>query len=103
MKLASNGCFVGAWPDVFQIGCSLPLFLLPSNYLVVEIRMTEHALKEPQPERHQHFHPARSGDVAEIDDVLGVPAEPVGKKVNNFFFGHGVVATNEEIVIAGHE
>ena len=68
---------------------------------LVEMRVTDHTLEQTHPERHHHFCAARGCDVANIDDVVDLPAEPFVQIFGDFVFRRGVVAADEQIVIAG--
>jgi hypothetical protein len=52
---------------------------------------------EPHPEREEHLCAARVGDVAEVDDVAGLPTEPFEEAVGDLAFRHRVVATDEQV------
>src|SRR5262249_25030724 len=44
----------------------------------------------------------RVGDVAKVDNVVGLPAEPFAEPVGDFAFGRRVVAADEQVVVARH-
>ena len=62
--------------------------------------MTDHALEQSHPEGHHHFRATRSGDVANVDNVIRLPAEPIAEMSGDFPFRGSVVAANEQVVIA---
>src|SRR5262249_61909779 len=64
--------------------------------------MPNYALEQSHPERHHHFRASRSGYVADVDDVVDLPAEPFVEVLGDFFLRIRVVAADEEIVIAGN-
>src|SRR4029434_9163808 len=67
----------------------------------VEMRIA-YDTPEPHPEREKHFCAARVGDVAEVDDVCGLPAEPFAKPVGDFPLCRCIVAADEQVVVTGH-
>src|SRR5204863_2073406 len=73
---------------------------IAANDVVVEIGVTDHTLKQPHPQRHHHFGAAGGGDVAKIDDLARLPAEPLSEISSHILFGHGIVAANEQVMIA---
>ena len=73
-----------------------------ADHLDVEMRISNDLLKKSQPKWQKHLRPACAGDVAKIDNVLGLPAEPGAEMFNHFFLGRRVVATDEQVVIARH-
>src|SRR5215475_1339570 len=73
---------------------------LASHDLPIEMRMTYHALEQSHPEGHHHFRATRSGDVANVDNVIRLPAEPIAEMSGDFPFRGSVVAANEQVVIA---
>src|SRR3974390_1456653 len=58
---------------------------------------------QAQPDGHPHFHAARAGDVAQIDDVFALPAEPIAKPAVDLAFGVGIVSADEEMMVAGYQ
>ena len=56
------------------------------------MRMPDHALEQSHLERHHHLRAARGGDVADINDVVDLPAEPVAKIFGDFVLGVRVIA-----------
>src|SRR5262249_7965951 len=75
--------------------------LLSANDVNVEMRRSQHT-PQPYPERKKHLRAARVGDVAKINDVAGLPAEPLGKPVGDFAFRRSVIAADEQLVLARH-
>src|SRR4029453_12774710 len=74
--------------------------LLTANNVIVEVGVTYYALKKAHPEWHNHHGAARGGDVAQIDNILRFPAEPLAQIFGHLFFGGGIISANEQIVIA---
>src|SRR5262249_138756 len=72
---------------------------LTSHDLPIEMRMTDHALEQSHPERHHHFRAAGGGNVAKIDNVIRIPAEPLAEKFCYLFFRGRIVAANEQVVL----
>ena len=70
--------------------------------MVVEVRMPDYALKKSHPERHHHLGAARGSDVAQVDNILCFPAEPLAQIFGHLFFGCGIIAADEKVVIAGN-
>src|SRR5262245_30332073 len=70
-----------------------------ANNVNVEMRRSQR-VPQPHPQREKHLRAARVGDVPEVNDVPGLPAEPFGKPVGHFAFGRRVVAADEQLVIA---
>ena len=64
----------------------------------VEVRRSQHA-PQSHPKREKHFRAARVADVAEVNNVAGLPAEPFAKPVCDFALGLRVIATDEQVVI----
>src|SRR4030095_10946115 len=75
--------------------------LLTANNVIVEVRVTYYALKKAHPEWHNHLGAARGSDVAQIDNILRFPAEPLAQIFGHLFFGGGVIAANEKVVTVG--
>src|SRR5215471_4676633 len=66
------------------------------------MRMTDFSVKA-QPNGHPHFHTPCSGDVAKLDNVAGLPAEPFAEPAGNLTLGLDVVAADKEVVVTRHE
>jgi len=66
------------------------------------MRMTDLPV-QAQPDGHPHFHAARTGDIAQIDDVLALPAEPFAQPAADLALRGSVVATDKQVVIARNE
>lgn len=66
------------------------------------MRMTDLAVKT-QPQGHPHLHPTRAGEVAQIDDIGTLPAEPIAEPPGYFALRGGVVAAEEQVVVPGHQ
>ena len=62
--------------------------------------MTDHALEQSHPQRHHHFRSTRSGDVANVDNVIRLPAEPIAEVLSDSFLCSSIVAADEQVVIA---
>src|SRR5262245_51192971 len=73
---------------------------LASHDLPIEVRITDHVLEPPRPKRHHHFRSTRSGDVTDINNVVGLPAKPIVHVLSDLFLCHRIVAADEQIVIA---
>ena len=74
---------------------------LSANDVNVEVRRSQYG-PQSHPKREKHFRAARVADVAEVNNVAGLPAEPFAKPVGDFPLGRCVVATDEQVVIAWH-
>jgi hypothetical protein len=72
-----------------------------ANDVNVEVRRSQYA-PQSHPKREKHFSAARVADVAEVDNVAGLPAEPFAKAVSDFAFCRRVVAADEQLVVTGH-
>ena len=53
------------------------------------MRRSQHTPKA-HPEGEKHFRAARVGNVAEVNNVAGLPAEPFAEPVGDFAFGRRV-------------
>jgi hypothetical protein len=67
----------------------------------VEMRVSDDA-PQAYPKREKHFRATRISDVAEINDVVRLPAEPLAKIFCHFALRRRFVAADKEVVIAGH-
>src|SRR5215831_12387647 len=72
---------------------------LSANDVDVEVRIADDA-PQTHPQGQKHLRAARVGDVAKVNDAGGLPAEPLAKPVCDLAFGGGVVAANEQVVVA---
>src|SRR5215472_16187059 len=57
-----------------------------SNDMDVEVRGPQYA-PQAHPQRQKHLRATRVGDVAKVDNVGGLPAEPFAEPVGDFAFG----------------
>src|SRR5262249_31382573 len=69
--------------------------LTAADDVVVKMRVTDHTLEQTHPERHHHFCAARGCDVADVDDVVDLPAEPIVQIFGDFVLRVRVVAADE--------
>ena len=46
------------------------------------------------PQRHVHFHAARGGDIAEVNNVL--PTEPIAKNHHDGSLGFDIIAADKD-------
>src|SRR6185295_16043399 len=58
---------------------------LPHHNMHIERRVLRHA-EQTNPQRQVHLHAARACDVAEVDDVRALPAEPLAEQ-----YGHAIL------------
>ena len=58
---------------------------------------------QAKPNRHPHLHTARSGDIAQINDVAAFPAKPFAEPIADFTLRGSVVSADEEVVVARDE
>jgi len=63
------------------------------------MRRSQHTPKA-HPEGEKHFRAARVGNVAEVNNVAGLPAEPFAEPVGDSAFGRRVVAAEKQILVA---
>ena len=49
----------------------------------IKTRVTEFS-EQAQPDWHPHFHAARAGDIAQIDNIAAFPAEPFAEPTCDF-------------------
>src|SRR5262245_11853726 len=62
--------------------------------------MTDRALEQSQPKRHHHFRSTRSTDVANVENVIRFPTEPIAEVLSDLLLCGSIVSADEQIVIA---
>ena len=68
----------------------------------IKTRVAEFS-EQAQPDWHPHFHAARAGDIAQIDDIDAFPAEPFAEPTRGFALRGFAIAADEQIVITRHD
>src|SRR5262245_36597617 len=74
---------------------------MTSGDVDVEVWCSEHAPKA-HPEGEKNVRPARVGDVAKVNNIARLPAKPFTDPGGHLAFGAGVIATDEQLVVARH-